>query len=193
MLKNPRYSAAGNDFAEFQTRVDEELRKAGRNADGTPMGHASHSDSAQKENQKSGSHFHPEHFRKMMARENERTDDARNPTGPQEVRIHKAHSSTASPLYQARGHLPQYDGAADSLSCGAAASSDRASDQADHAKTKAGSAVLVTTVTPSLYEPSRRLPISERLHHEAVGSFFKTIREEELEEIAKYRAQFALL
>ncbi|KAI9874961.1 MAG: hypothetical protein M1830_009081 [Pleopsidium flavum] len=193
MLKNPRYSAPGNDFADFQTRVDEELRKAGRNADGTPNSHASLSSSANKENQKSGYHFNPERFRQMMARDKGPTYNATHPNGPQDTRIHKGQSSVASPLYQARGQLPQYDGAADSLSTGAAASSDRASDQANHAKAKAGSAVVVPTVPPFLYEPSRRFPVSERLHQQAINGFFKSVRDEEREEIAKYQAQFPLM
>lgn len=191
MLKN--YPAASNDFADFQTRVDEELHGAGRNADGTQMGVVDRSLSINKENQKGGSHFDAETFPKVVAREKTGSNVAWNTSGSQHTGVHKAQSSVASQLYQAHGQLPQYDGAADSLSSGGApASSDRASDKVGDAKAKVKLAGWLSSVSPSLYEPGRRLLVSERRHREAIDKLFQAIRKVEREEIANYKAKFVV-
>lgn len=176
-----------------------------------------------------GSYSGTQQFQNMMARERERSGGMQQFGGPylgteqlqkaatqggqrsggmqhfggySDSRIYKAGPSVGAPLYQARGHVPQYDGATDSLSpeapasnaASSEASSRRSSGQMTRTGTQAGAKGPMSATAPSFfYEPVRRFPTSEGLHYEAVDKFFNTIREEERAEIAKYKAQFPLM
>ncbi len=194
MLKDARYSN-GNDFANFAGRVDEELRKGGRYEDGTPKGHAAASGFLDKENRKSLSQSDTEEFNKVMARERERAANMQNQDAS---RLHKAGASVAAQYYQARGHLPQYDGAADSLSSGVGSSHDHSSNQPKSATSKTESLVSLKVdstvpakhVAPSSTQATLRKSALDSLHFARVNEFFDTIREEERQEIAKYKARY---
>ena len=178
----------------------EELNRFGLNADGFPMGQTTASGSVNKENQRSGSYSGSDQHQKAMA-EGRRTSRMQNFGGYTNARIYKAGPSVAGPFYQARGHVPQYDGAMDSPSPDTApvnggsseGSIRRSSGQVARAGAQAGSKVSLNAMAPSFYEPTRRFPASAGLHYEAVDKFFNTIREEERAEIARYKAQFPLL
>ncbi len=196
MLKDVRYPN-GNAFTNYSTRVDEELRRSGRDADGNPIGYMASSGFLDKENRKEVSQFDAEQFNKVTARERKRTASTRKQRAHH---LHKAGPSVAAQFYEVQGHLPQYDGAADSLSSGVGSSNDRASDQPNSvpSKTKSPISLKVDSTVPSKYVasyPSQNglgRPALNAVHFAKVNGFFDTIREEEREEIAKYKARFPL-
>lgn len=143
-----------------------------------------------------------EQLQKAATQGGQRSGGMQHFGGYNDSRAYKAGPSVGAPLYQARRHVPQYDGAMDSLSSEAPvsteasseASSRRSSGQVTRAGPQAGAKAPISATAPYFfYEPVRRFPISEGLHSEAVDKFFNTIREEERAEIAKYKAQFPLM
>ncbi|KZF19487.1 hypothetical protein L228DRAFT_251084, partial [Xylona heveae TC161] len=119
-------------------------------------------------------------------------------------RFTKARSSVSGPSAQAVARFPCYDGAADSLS--QKTSSSTTEHGAAHSTTagpsSSASSATVNSVnsgmrsdnssSPSVTTPDVIRPKDvtlNRSHHNRVEHFFKTLREEERDEIAKYKAQ----
>lgn len=199
MLSDNRHPSA--DAHTKTSEWSEELRRHGLNSAGFPLGSTTPLSSVNKENKRSGSYSDTQQFQNVKTREGERTGAMQSVGGYKDARIFKAGPSIGAPLYEARGHVPQYDGAMDSLSSGAPAkteasseaSSRRSSGQVYRPGTQAGSKASFNAMAPSFYEPVRRFPASEGIHYEAVDRFFNTVREEERAEIAKYKAQFPFM
>lgn len=227
MLRDPRHSSTDSQTKSHEERV-EELRRRGFNAAGFSIHYSPASSIVNDENQRSGSYSSTHKIQNVMAREGERiggmqhfggfgsgAQQSQNAMarggerigemqpfgGYKDSRMYKAGPSVGVPLYQARGHVPQYDGAMDSLSsevtattetsseASSEASSRRSSRQVTRVGTQAGAKAAMNAMAQSfVYDSMRRFPTTEAVHYEAVDRFFNTIREEERAEIAKYRA-----
>ena len=190
-----------DSFAKPGEWNTEERRRLGLTEAGFPIGYPAVSSSVNKENQRSGSYSDTERFQNMMAREGGRNGGMQHFGGYNDGRHYKAGPSVGAPVYHARGHVPQYDGAMDSLSSDAPAniegsseaSSRRSSGPVTRAGNQVGSKKPLNAMAPSFHDPVRRFPVSEGGHYEIVDKFFNAVREEEREEIAKYKAQSPLM
>ena len=96
----------------------------------------------------------------------------------QNHQVHKAPSSIAAPVYQAHGYLPQYDGAANSLNGGASAVSPH------H---RAPSRALLGGGVSIAGLPVGRMDRFPTGQYDTGDRFFRTLREQEREDMATHK------
>lgn len=193
MLKNTRYTGVQADGSH--------LAHGGQQVGGAIMGTGVPAD---KENQKRRSRGNNSQSHKATSKQGgvagapvyHHHHQGGHHHGGQDPRFHQAGPSVTTRLH-ALGHLPQYDGAAESLSSAAGKGVERTyqltngviGESAKHVQP----APAVRNTQPVFQQPSRRLGAPEGMQHfRAVDRFFTTIRDDEQEEISRYNARYPL-
>ncbi|KAL8751935.1 MAG: hypothetical protein Q9184_005897 [Pyrenodesmia sp. 2 TL-2023] len=196
MLKSPRFSAARIHQSEpFGWTPNRTFTN-----EGTVPGRARRA--ANKENVKSEGHQDMIGWNRGLGRSSE--DSSRSHQAMDwDSMTHKAQSSLASSSYHAFGHLPQYDGAGDTLGNGRTSgpsSSNKQGSEAvgdspvDQGPTRADRAAAYDVGATDAYDyrgltrrefaATRDRPLNARVHRENVDRFLDRIQEEELKEVA---------